>query len=79
MLNTYNIVKTEYQNIIFENRSCIDDSDKEVEGLFNSWILLNNPKQYNSYTSLQLDSIESSCNEYTEQDYKMLGGEKEIK
>jgi hypothetical protein len=28
---------------------------------------------------LQLDSIESSCNEYTEQDYKMLGGEKEIK
>ncbi|MCC7094865.1 MAG: 6-oxocyclohex-1-ene-1-carbonyl-CoA hydratase, partial [Ignavibacteria bacterium CHB3] len=47
----------EYKEIIFEKRSCLDHSAKPIEGLFNAWIIINNPKQYNSYTTQAVKEI----------------------
>ncbi len=37
--------------IIFEKKPILDPSGKAVEDLYAAWITLNNPKQYNSYTT----------------------------
>ena len=37
--------------IIFEKKPIIDPDGKPVEDLYSAWITLNNPKQYNSYTT----------------------------
>ena len=37
--------------IIFEKKPIIDPGGKPVEDLYSAWITLNNPKQYNSYTT----------------------------
>ena len=50
-LKNHNIVDTNYQEILFEKRPCLDRDGKLIDGLFNAWIILNNPKQYNSYTT----------------------------
>lgn len=42
----------EAPGIIYEKRPIIDmKSGQEVKDLFSAWIILNNPKQYNSYTT----------------------------
>ncbi len=51
MLISHNLVNTNYQEILFEKRPCLDFSGNPVEGLFNAWIILNNPSQFNSYTT----------------------------
>jgi 6-oxo-cyclohex-1-ene-carbonyl-CoA hydrolase len=52
MLNSHTLVKGyEYKEILYELRPVLDPSGNEVEGLHNAWITLNNPKQYNSYTT----------------------------
>ncbi|NVO01115.1 MAG: 6-oxocyclohex-1-ene-1-carbonyl-CoA hydratase [Bacteroidetes bacterium] len=51
MLSSHNLVKHEYQNIIYELRPCKDKHGNAIKGLFNAWIILNNPSQYNSYTT----------------------------
>jgi 6-oxocyclohex-1-ene-carbonyl-CoA hydrolase len=51
MLIDHNILKIEYKEIIFEKRPCLDHSGNPIEGLFNAWIIINNPKQFNSYTT----------------------------
>jgi len=51
MLVSHNLVKTEYKEILFEKRPVLDKSNQPVKGLFNAWIILNNPQQYNSYTT----------------------------
>lgn len=50
-LKNHNIVDVKYKEIIFEKRPCLDKNKKPVNGLYNAWIILNNPKQYNSYTT----------------------------
>ena len=42
---------TEAPCTVFEKRPVLDDQGKPVEGLFTAWITLNNPGQYNSYTT----------------------------
>ena len=37
--------------IIFEKKPILDPDGKPVEDLYSAWITLNNPKQYNSYTT----------------------------
>ena len=37
--------------VVYEKRPLIDPEGKEVEGLYVAWIRLNNPRQYNSYTT----------------------------
>lgn len=51
MLESHNLVKHDYKEIIFENRPAKDKDGNDVEGLYNAWIMLNNPSQYNSYTT----------------------------
>jgi 6-oxo-cyclohex-1-ene-carbonyl-CoA hydrolase len=42
---------TEPPSVIYENKPVKDADGNPVEGLTTAWITLNNPKQYNSYTT----------------------------
>ena len=57
MLKDHDIVKVDYTDIIYEKRPCIDVQGNEVDGLYNAWIFLNNPEQYNSYTTKAVKEI----------------------
>jgi len=66
MKNHHLVEKVEYTDIIVEKRSLLDANGKIINGLYNSWILLNNPSQYNSYTTQAVKEIilafrEASC------------------
>ncbi len=37
--------------VLYEKRPARDASGESIEGLYNAWITLNNPAQYNSYTT----------------------------
>ncbi|HEY3250776.1 MAG TPA: 6-oxocyclohex-1-ene-1-carbonyl-CoA hydratase, partial [Ignavibacteria bacterium] len=50
-LKNHNLVCYNYKEIIVEKKPCLDKDDKPIEGLYNKWIYLNNPKQFNSYTT----------------------------
>ncbi len=43
--------------VVYEKRPLKDPDGKVVEGLFVSWIRLNNPKQYNSYTTEMVKGV----------------------
>ena len=53
----HNLVNVEFKEIIYELRPCLDNNGKPVEGLNQVWISLNNPKQYNSYTTTAVKEI----------------------
>lgn len=44
-------LRTEQPCTMYELRPVYDANGKEVSGLHTAWIILNNPKQYNSYTT----------------------------
>jgi 6-oxocyclohex-1-ene-carbonyl-CoA hydrolase len=48
---------TEAPGVIFEKKPIIDPKGKEVDGLYSAWITLNNPKQYNSYTTEMVKGV----------------------
>jgi len=50
-LHSHNLVVTQYKEILFENRPCLKKDGTPAEGLYNAWIIINNPTQYNSYTT----------------------------
>jgi 6-oxo-cyclohex-1-ene-carbonyl-CoA hydrolase len=50
-LKDHNIVNTKYKEIIFEKRPCLNNDGAVIKSLYNAWIILNNPRQYNSYTT----------------------------
>jgi 6-oxo-cyclohex-1-ene-carbonyl-CoA hydrolase len=56
-LNSHNLVEHNYTDIIYELRPAKDLDGNEVDGLYNAWILLNNPLQYNSYTTQAVKEI----------------------
>ncbi len=56
-LINHNIVNHSYTDILFEKRPCLDKDGTSVQGLFNAWIILNNPQQYNSYTTQAVKEI----------------------
>lgn len=56
-LVSHNLVDVEFKEIIYEVRPCLDMNGKPVEGLNTGWISLNNPKQYNSYTTAAVKEI----------------------
>jgi 6-oxo-cyclohex-1-ene-carbonyl-CoA hydrolase len=62
-LKNHNLVDVEYRHIIFENRPCLNYDGLAVDHLYNSWIILNNPKQYNSYTTDAIKEIILALNE----------------
>ncbi|MDX9999901.1 MAG: 6-oxocyclohex-1-ene-1-carbonyl-CoA hydratase [Polyangia bacterium] len=43
--------------VLFEKRPVRDLDGKPVEGLYNAWITLNNPKQFNSYTTSMVKQV----------------------
>ncbi len=57
MLVNHNITEIEYKEIIFEKRACVDNLGNPVDGLFNAWIILNNPAQFNSYTTQAVKEV----------------------
>ncbi|MBI3136907.1 MAG: 6-oxocyclohex-1-ene-1-carbonyl-CoA hydratase [Bacteroidetes bacterium] len=50
-MKNHNLVEHTYTEIIFEKKPAKDTAGKPVSGLFNAWIYLNNPAQFNSYTT----------------------------
>jgi len=53
----HNLVRAEYSHILVERRRCLDANGVPIEGLFNAWIIINNPSQYNSYTTETIKEI----------------------
>ena len=52
MLKSHTLVETpDFREILYELRPVLDPAGSPVEGLFNAWISLNNPSQFNSYTT----------------------------
>ncbi|MGC8493200.1 MAG: 6-oxocyclohex-1-ene-1-carbonyl-CoA hydratase [Syntrophobacteraceae bacterium] len=43
--------------VVYEKRPLTDPSGKVVEGLYTAWIRLNNPAQYNSYTTEMVKGV----------------------
>jgi 6-oxo-cyclohex-1-ene-carbonyl-CoA hydrolase len=66
-MKDHNLVsKHAYKEIIVEKRPLRNKDGEDVDGLVNYWILLNNPEQYNSYTTGAVKEIilavrEASC------------------
>ncbi len=56
-LHSHNLVETTFKEILFEKRPCINNDGKPVKDLYNAWIILNNPKQFNSYTTAAVKEI----------------------
>lgn len=56
-LKNHNLTDIHYEHILFEKRSCLDAHGMPVNELYNCWIILNNPKQYNSYTTAAIKEI----------------------
>ncbi|HEX7414352.1 MAG TPA: enoyl-CoA hydratase-related protein, partial [Bacteroidia bacterium] len=56
-LKNHNLVDTKYTEILFEKRPCLDKDGSPVKDLYNAWIILNNPKQFNSYTTAAVKEI----------------------
>lgn len=56
-LKNHNLARSDYSEIIFEKRPCLDFNGAPVQGLCNAWIWLNNPKQFNSYTTAAVKEI----------------------
>ena len=52
MLKSHTLVDNlEYKEIKYELRPALDPVGNPVDGLFNAWIMLDNPQQLNSYTT----------------------------
>jgi 6-oxo-cyclohex-1-ene-carbonyl-CoA hydrolase len=52
MLKSHTLVpERDFDQIRYELRPALDSTGGEAEGLFNAWIYLDNPAQYNSYTT----------------------------
>jgi 6-oxo-cyclohex-1-ene-carbonyl-CoA hydrolase len=47
----------EAPSVIYERRPILDPQGKLVPGLYTAWILLNNPAQYNSYTTAMAKAV----------------------
>lgn len=56
-LHSHNLVEHKYTDIIYEKKPAKDLNGNLVKGLFNAWIYLNNPSQYNSYTTNAVKEI----------------------
>jgi 6-oxo-cyclohex-1-ene-carbonyl-CoA hydrolase len=66
MKNHHLLDSYSYRDILVEKRPLRDAKGQPVEGLYNAWILLNNPSQLNSYTTQAVKELilafrEASC------------------
>jgi len=44
-------------SVIYELRPVVDPNGKPIKGLNSAWVILNNPKQYNSYTTEMVKGV----------------------
>ncbi|MCC6753668.1 MAG: 6-oxocyclohex-1-ene-1-carbonyl-CoA hydratase [Saprospiraceae bacterium] len=56
-LKNHNLTDVRYSEILYEKRPVRDSDGSPVDGLYNAWIILNNPAQYNSYTTAAIKQI----------------------
>ncbi len=61
-LNDHNLVSTKVEDLCdglvrYEKRPAKRRDGSPAEGLFNAWIILNNPKQFNSYTTEMVKAL----------------------
>jgi 6-oxo-cyclohex-1-ene-carbonyl-CoA hydrolase len=56
-MKNHDLVTIDFKEILFEKRPCIDKDGSAVPGLYNAWIILNNPKQFNSYTTAAIKEV----------------------
>ncbi len=47
----------EAPGVIYEKKPILDPKGQPVEGLYSAWITLNNPRQYNSYTTKMVKGV----------------------
>lgn len=62
-LKNHNLVNREYKEIIYEQRPITDSNGAPIPELCTVWIWLNNPAQYNSYTTQAVKEIISAFGE----------------
>ena len=48
---------TEPPCTMYEKRPILDAEGKKIDGLYSAWIILNNPDQYNSYTTKMVKGV----------------------
>jgi 6-oxo-cyclohex-1-ene-carbonyl-CoA hydrolase len=48
---------TEPPCVLYEKKPIVDPEGKTIDGLHSSWVWLNNPKQYNSYTTEMVKGV----------------------
>ncbi len=53
---------TDPPSVIYEKRPVVDPEGKLVEGLYSAWLILNNPGQYNSYTTQMVKGVIAAMN-----------------
>ncbi len=53
---------TESPCIMYEKRPVVDPEGNTVEGLYSAWVILNNPRQYNSYTTQMVKGVIAGMN-----------------
>ncbi|MBU8933482.1 MAG: 6-oxocyclohex-1-ene-1-carbonyl-CoA hydratase [candidate division Zixibacteria bacterium] len=54
---SHDLVEVDFTEIIYDLKPCLGQDGKEVDGLYNAWICLNNPQQYNSYTTAAVKEV----------------------
>ena len=52
-----NLFSDDAPGVKFEKKPILDPKGNPVENLFSAWIVLNNPKQYNSYTTEMVKAV----------------------
>jgi 6-oxo-cyclohex-1-ene-carbonyl-CoA hydrolase len=58
MLFSHNLVdKVDYSGVVYEKRPCLDEKSEPCDGVYNAWIILDNPKQFNSYTTDMIKGV----------------------
>src|ERR1039457_6508522 len=56
-LKNHKLAEVTYKDILFEKRPCLNSDGTQVKDLYNAWIILNNPTQFNSYTTQAVKEI----------------------
>ncbi len=51
------LFSTEAPGVVFDKRPIVDPQGNPVDGLYSAWIILNNPQQYNSYTTDMVKAV----------------------
>jgi len=59
-IKNHDLLTREYKDIIYEQRPCHDRKGAPIKGIHTVWIWLNNPAQYNSYTTQAVKEIISA-------------------